>query len=237
MEKIENYPVEDYKDKTYGMIKASLNLIPVAGGAVSEALSTWFSSPVEKRREKWNEELHKVVTNLQNVLENPTELFENEIFITTVLRATEIAVKSHQNEKIQYLKNIVFNSAILIDMDDTKKMLYLEIISSYTPLHIILLNYMNNPKQKIEKLPNNQVLTCSYSDFIFRCISELENDKIILKKLQKDLFNDGLITTMDYSDTVYHANPSGKNETPEEIPTVQECTTYFGKDFLRYLDM
>lgn len=237
MKKIEDYPIENYKDKLFGMTKAGVNLIPTYGGAISETLSTWFSSPVEKRRQKWNEELVQIITELQEERNNLEKLFENEMFITTVLRATEIAIKSHQDEKIQYLKSIVINSVLLTDMDDTKKMLYLEIIGSYTPLHIILLNYMDNPKKKLEKLPNNQKFSCLYSDFIFECIPELENDEIILKKLQKDLFNDGLITTMNYGDISYSANPSGKNEILEEIPSVQDCTTHFGKDFLRYLDM
>jgi hypothetical protein len=72
-------------------------------------------SPATKRRDTWIDEYLSKAYQLIiekvafSVVEN---LPNNELFITAVLQATSIAVRNHQKEKLEALKNAVVNSVL-----------------------------------------------------------------------------------------------------------------------------
>jgi len=65
--------------------------------------------------------------------------------VTAVLEATRIAMRTHQEEKLEALRNMVINSALPNSLDDVKNSIFLGMIDTLTPLHIIVLKYLNYP--------------------------------------------------------------------------------------------
>lgn len=229
---ITSYPNEEKKDKIYNTLKAIVSDVPIVGGTVSELLFSFFSKPVDKRREKWFNDLAETIINLEENAKGINDIVNSDIFITTVLKTTEIAIKTHQEEKLEYLKNIVKNSILIEDIGEMEKIIFLEIISDYTPLHIKVLLFMSNPKKCLkEKSYKNRFTNCAYREFLLEYIPEVKGKEMILKKIEKDLYNDGLTFNSEYINSTY----SYYGNVPENIPDLKENITSFGKMFFRYL--
>lgn len=69
------------------------------------------------------------------------ELLKNEGFISTLLHATQIAIRTHQKEKLEALKNAVLNSALKTAPEDDYKILFLSFIDNFTIAHVKLLKF------------------------------------------------------------------------------------------------
>lgn len=90
-------------DAIYALVKGAVSAIPLAGGAVSELFGLYVASPLQKRQEKWLESLLEKIKELEKKsarfsIEN---LQKNEVFISSLLQATQIAIRNHQEEKLK----------------------------------------------------------------------------------------------------------------------------------------
>ena len=109
--------VESDADKAHRVIRTFLSAIP---GAV-EIFNSLLLPPLERRREKWMVEVTAAVNELidsRNL--SIDELKSNEQFITTLLHASNAAIRNHQSEKIGRGNNTCprsgSNRAILISI-------------------------------------------------------------------------------------------------------------------------
>ena len=85
MSDIPDRPEKSAADVAYGVVKAAVSGIPVAGGPAAELLGLIFGPPLERRREQWLEQLGDAVKELQDrdAELTPEKLSQNEAFITT----------------------------------------------------------------------------------------------------------------------------------------------------------
>jgi hypothetical protein len=94
------------------------------------------------------------------------ELLNNEGFISTLLHAIQIAIRTHQKEKLEALKNAVLNSALKTAPEDDYKTLFLSFIDNFTIAHVKILKFFydlpNSPNYifklnqiKIDEIKNN----------------------------------------------------------------------------------
>jgi len=134
-------------DVAYTVVKAALSAVPIAGGPAAELVGLVFGPPLEKRREKWLEQLADAVKEVQDKVSEltPEKLSKNEAFVTTVLRATEIAVRTHQQEKLEALRNAVVSAALPDAPDETLQQIFLNHADTLTPWHLLILNFLDNP--------------------------------------------------------------------------------------------
>src|SRR5271154_2200053 len=112
MADIPELPKKSAADLSYGITKAVVSAIPVGGGAAAEIMGIVFGSPLERRREEWFKRLAELVNEIQeHVAElTPEKLSENEAFVSTAIHASQIALRTHQQEKLDALRNAVINS-------------------------------------------------------------------------------------------------------------------------------
>lgn len=87
---------------------------------------------IEKLKEK--SDVYKL-ENLQN----------NDQFISTITAATQIAIKTHSEEKLAALKNATMNSITQSD-ENLEQPLFLNLIDTLTPLHIRVLKHFYRAK-------------------------------------------------------------------------------------------
>jgi hypothetical protein len=94
--------------------KAVLSAIPIAGGPLSEFFSALLVPPLTKRREEWLQSIADRLKALEGKVEGFSieALKDNEMFVTVFMHATQIAIRNHQREKIEALRNAVINVAL-----------------------------------------------------------------------------------------------------------------------------
>jgi hypothetical protein len=79
-------------------------------------------------------------------------LANNEMFITTFTCALTIAIRNHQEEKIEALRNAVLNTALINSTEEEDlHLMFLNFVDAFTPWHIRILVFFNNPKEYCQK--------------------------------------------------------------------------------------
>ena len=58
-------PKPDRRDTAYALTRAGLSSVPYIGGAAVEVLPLLLASPLERRREKWMEEVGQALRDLE----------------------------------------------------------------------------------------------------------------------------------------------------------------------------
>ena len=214
-------------DYAHAGVKLLLPLIPVFGGTAAEFFSFVISPPLVKRRDEWLIDIFDRLVSLEEKTErfNIANLSENENFISMLLYATQSAMRTHQKEKLDALKNAVVNSVLIPDIEENMQMIFINIIDRYTPWHLIILKFLDDPR----KFGDEKGITYSqYGMGAKSSILEYANPKLKGKKefygqIVKDLYYNGLI------------NLESLHTTMSENGMFQSNTTKMGKDFLRFI--
>lgn len=217
----------DFKDRGHKAAQLVLNEIPFVGGLLTEILNEIVTPSLERRRNEW---LNNLVTNVVQ-LEQKVEGFkieslsENDKFITCVLEATQIALRTHQQLKLECLRNAVINAAIMGDIDDDKINIYLHLIQVFGENHLKLLLFLKSPKQFFDNqgITHPSFFSGSPLTLIEIAYPDLKGEKEYLNKIIMDLYQNGLINTQSLSTTM---TGSG---------IYSSRTTNFGNDFLLFV--
>jgi len=206
---------------TGGRVLSSL----IPGG--TELLNAIIMPPIEKRRTEWIKKIAEDVEVLKEKMEefNPTKLSENESFVTTVLNATSFAMKTHQKEKLDALRNSIMNSALPNAPEDDLQSIYLNLVDAFTPLHIEFLEFFNtsiNPTKYINKDYWGEWTDIGQAFWLLRG-TQNGISKEMAKKIAKDLENSSLIDTFSGPMTIGPNYTSGWS------------VTELGKGFLHFI--
>lgn len=169
--------------------KALIAGIPILGGPIIEIIDSVQSNRLAARHEEWLRNLNDRLTKIEYKVD---ELGNSEFFTSSLIKATEIASKSHEKEKRDYLANALINSIDLESSMQTTVMIYYNLIDAYTILHIKVLDFFNNPSQHTEEIAALYG-TSSPGLLLENCREFRKVDKDLLKKVVNDLQNDGLI--------------------------------------------
>jgi hypothetical protein len=129
------------------LVKATVSAIPVFGGPGAELLDIVIGPSLVKRRDRWIEELGEIVEELRRRLDgfDPHDLEGNEVFVSTVLATTILALKTHEDEKLRSFRNAVLNSVLPGAPDGYEQMTFLRLVDEVTPLHVHMLMLLDNP--------------------------------------------------------------------------------------------
>jgi hypothetical protein len=154
MSDIPKEPERSAADVAHTIVKAVISAVPYAGGPVAELLGLVFGPPLEKRQKKWVQDLADSVNEIQQKVAGLTaaRLSENEVFVTTALHATEIAIRTHQQEKLEALRNAVVNSARPGPPDETLQQIFLNCVDTLTPLHLRTLSFLDDSELALKQL-------------------------------------------------------------------------------------
>jgi len=224
---ISKIPQKSAGDHVHKAIRIAASGIPVVGGCVTEIFTAIITPPLERRRDEWVQSIAVELINLKKVEEGFSidKLSDNESFITTVTHATQAAIRNHQKEKIEALRNAVLNSAMPNPPNDDLQLIFINQIDILTPWHLRLLALLDNPieigKQKGVTYPNWQ--QSSRKAIVEYIYPELKDKPEFTSMLAKDLFNRGLISTDTITVGMLH------------IGLFQSCTTTMGKQFIEFI--
>jgi hypothetical protein len=97
----------------------------------------------------------------------------NESFLTVVLQATSIALRNHQKEKLEALRNAIINSVLPSSANDDIKLIFIDLVDQLKVPHLRLLRmlyepgrYSNEETVFLNDLENNKHLYCYCSETI-----------------------------------------------------------------------
>lgn len=220
---MEKYPVETpATDLVVGSTKAAISMIPIAGAPLVEILNMLVTPTLQKRRDTWFEELGEKLKELEEKKYLTWEDLENnETFIDISIKATELALKTSQIEKLEALKNALLNSAKRDSVDISMQQIFLSYIDTFTVWHIKLLKLFDNPQEYASKLQH--ISAGGLDNLINIAYPELTSKDEFVKQIFKDLYSKGLLNTESISGMM---TVSG---------ILSRRTTTMGQNFIKYI--
>lgn len=143
---INDCPKPNDHDIAHTVVKAGLSAIPIIGGPVSELLSLVVTPSLVKRRDKWIESIAKALKELERHIEDfkIENLRENDSFVSAVMYASGVAIRNHQVEKLEALKNAVLNAAIPNAPEEDYQLMFFNFVDSLTEGHLRMLKILDD---------------------------------------------------------------------------------------------
>jgi hypothetical protein len=234
-------PEQDKGDTAYAAGRALLSAIPVAGGAAVELFQFIITPPIEKRRNDWMKEIGQAVQNLeQNKGVAMEELKSNDVFIDTLLQASQIALRNSQEEKREALKNAVLNVALPDSPEQALIQVFLEWIDIFTVWHLKILSLIDEPEKHLrvsseldmdelkqqwlrEREASSDLETGGFILFLEAIYPELNEKKSFYPQIVRGLYAHGLISIEDLRNILWDG-------------ILVRRSTELGVQFLRFIE-
>jgi hypothetical protein len=193
--------------------KAALSMIPIAGGAAAELFALVLAPPLERRRDTWLENLYQRLKQVEEQIAgfHFEDLQNNEVFVSAALQATQSALRTHQQRKLDALQNAVLNVALGKSLDEEKQVVFLGLIDALSVTHLELLKLFNDR-----------------SAYPMDCMAQLRERRGLTDPMVIDLDNRGLLN----DPRPYVA----RNRESEDSLIIQDWTLRpLGKEFLSFI--
>jgi hypothetical protein len=169
------------------MGRALLGSLPVVGSAAVEFFQTVVVPPLQRRQAAWMDAVAKALEELRERGKlSFDELSRNEPFITAVTRAAEAARKTHQQTKLDALRNAVLNVALSPAVDDAQTQMHINYVDELTDWHLRVLACAQ--ETTVAEDDGRSVGT-----IIKRAFPELKDRGEFCEQVWKDLFDRGLV--------------------------------------------
>jgi len=211
-------PTQSNGDAVHAVVKAGLSAIPIVGGPAVELFQYVIQPPLEKRRVEWMAQIGEKLEELETNGLKLDELQENEEFVTAVMHATQIALRTHQTEKLNALRNAIVNVAKGSAPDEVLQNVFLNLVDTFTEMHLQILKVFQSPT------PPSGVSMGGLSTVLEHCIPALRGQQELYKQLWKDLYSRGLLNT------------EGLNITMTASGLGEKRTTGIGDAFLNFIE-
>jgi hypothetical protein len=254
----------DNSDKNYNMVKGFVNSLSPVGSLLGGFFESYIVSPATKRSYKF---LEILVRELE-VLKSKIELvdFESPVFQTTFMQACQIAVRTHKEQKLEALRNIVLNSSIPTSLEDDVLAMFLNWIDGFTALHISTLKHLHYlDRYALEELytyfpmleQNRTIYNQVLKDLADRSLISLTENYTTEEDDDDDIYLQRMgfpkpLTSLSYQHSVGYHRPKKREEIKmktfkhrEDIDTLlqnnrsysqESKTTELGKQFIRFIE-
>lgn len=204
-------------DVAHAIAKAGLSIIPGVGGPAVELFQYLVQPPLERRRAEWMRSVGEKLQELDAKGVDIEKLGQNEEFISAVMHASQIALRTHQNEKRDALRNAVFNVAAGQSPGEALEQMFFEWIDSLSVLHIQILKLFQHPT------PPPNMSMGGLGSVLEHNMPKLRGHGHIYNQVWKDLYFRGLVNTEGMNVTMSGSGLSSKR------------TTEIGDAFLRFV--
>ena len=209
-------------DHAHAIVRAGLGAIPVVGTAAIELFNAVIAPPLANRRDKWMEAVAFGLEDLARKIDGFSidALKDNDAFISAVMHASQVAIRSHQAEKHQALRNAVLNVASGNAPDEDRQWMFLHFVDTLTPWHLRVLKFFEDPASCADV---SNIGMGGLSNVIERAFPDLRGQREFYDVVFEDLITRGLISKVGL-----HVTMSGHGLT-------QKRTTKMGDEFLAFI--
>jgi hypothetical protein len=186
-------------DHLLTLTRVGISAIPVVGSPAVELFHALVTPPLQKRQLEWIEMIAEGLRNLEAKFDTIIDdLKSNDGFVDTLLQASQAAARTSQQEKKEALRNAVLNAALPESPDESRQLIFINWVESFTPWHLRILKLFANPLawfKESGRTPPEYHISSSLSGLLADAYPELKNDRPFYEKICKDLYNDGLLST------------------------------------------
>ena len=176
-------------DTAHVIAKAGLSAIPIVGGPAAELFQHVVQPPLEKRRLEWMAAVGERLEELEKDGLKLEDLENNEQFISTVMHASQIALRTHQQAKLDALRNAVLNVALGQAPEEALQHLFLTFVDSFTGLHLQILAFFQTPPSSAGMYMGG------LANVLEQGIPSLRGRRAIYDQFWSDLYTRGLVNT------------------------------------------
>jgi hypothetical protein len=127
-------------DIIYNAVKAFINFFP-AGSLISYPYETYVKSPADKRLDDFLLNLIEAIQEIEYKVESFSP--DSPIFQTALLSALGIAMRHHQEQELEALRNAVLNAAMPTAPEADIQRIFLNWLDGFTSRHLMLLKYLH----------------------------------------------------------------------------------------------
>ncbi len=145
------------------------------------------------------------------------KLQNDERFISAVMHASQLALRTHQKEKLTALRSAIVNVAKGQSPDEAIQHMFLDFIDSLSELHIQILKLFESPT------PPPNMSMGGLSSVLEYNMPQLKGRRDIYDQFWKDLYSRGLVNT------------DGLHTTTSGSGLCQKRTTHLGDQFLKFI--
>jgi hypothetical protein len=210
----------------HASVRAALGSIPLVGAAAAELFGLVVAPPLERRRNEWMREVGEALSRAH--AENTIDLeraSHDDTFIDTALQASQLALRNHQQEKIQALCNAVVNAAAPQAPSASLQQFFLRLVDEFTVWHLRLLTLFHGPEawftQHGNAWPN--LHTGGLSHVVEAAFPELRGRRDLYDQFWRDLYLRGMVSTEHLHTTMTGGGLAAKR------------TTELADQFLRFI--
>ncbi len=227
-------PVVGGLDLVHLTAKGTISGIPVAGGILAEWFNFLVASPLERRTAQWMRSIAEGLRALESrCLIDFNDLHYNENFTTVMVRATQAAMRNHQDDKVRALRNAVLNAAVEIDVDDDIQALFIDYVDRFTPSHLLILTYICENEDALSNVDSYESL---FTEIVQRA-PNMSARKREFRMFCSDLTNTGLLNVSidvdDFPSDVRGGDFITNEPRDPNLPMVK--VTDLGRRFLAYI--
>ena len=207
------------------LVNAAAGSIPVTA-FIATLYNDYINGQWQERRELWEDTFEKKFKKLE------AEIGKDRIknvsnFASLFASATHAAMTDIEQDKIEYYATSVINAIKQERGEYSKVHVFLNLLRELTNKHLGLLYYLQNPIKNAELPEKTQGYAnrSLHSDLIARC-PWLSDDEELLKKIMKDLYNNGLtkLEGITFGRVEYNCSQYA-----------QKYTTKLGDEFLAFI--
>ena len=229
-DQVSGRPRRNVDDAAQALVRGAVGAIPLVGAGVGE-LFNWMVTPsLEKRRDDWIESLERRIRNLETRGVDLQALREDEVFLTTVMEASRAALITHEDEKLEALRNAVVNAAMPGAPDATMQSLFLNAVRDLAPWHLRILKWFQDPRGWCVRhgidLPTRDS-SMSLGVFLEMSMPELKDRSEFYRLILTEFFRREFMTTQSVD--------IGMSPTPSEL--YAKRLTALGNEFIRFIEV
>lgn len=182
-------PKQSKGDVAHALTKAGLSAVPIVGGPGVELFQLVVQPPLEKRRTEWMEQVAEGLKKLEATGLSIESLRDNEQFVSAVMHASQIALRTHQEEKRQALRNALLNVASGQAPDEALQLMFLNFIDVFTEWHLRILKLFQAPP------PQQALVSGGLSHVLENAFLELRGQREFYDSIWRDLYLRSLVNT------------------------------------------
>ncbi|WFU34067.1 hypothetical protein QA635_06405 [Bradyrhizobium brasilense] len=179
-------------------LKAAVGALPVVGGTLNEFLAFVIGDPAQERRDDFMKATLERVIALEVTSERlrPENLRDNEQFQATFIQAVRLATTTASADKKKLLQNAIINSAVG-DVDETVRLLFVQMLDRITPMHAVLLSFFDNPRSNTAAVRKAESISLggAFAHLIEAAFPEIHSNGELMTRMVLDLHSMGLTTT------------------------------------------
>jgi len=171
-------PATSYIDRLHSLMRGTFGSAPIGGGLAAELFGMFVVSPYQRRLQGWFESVADRLKALEGKQEiSLAELAENEVFVSTLMQATQAAVRTHREEKIFLLRHAVLAAAVGFPVSADLQSVFIRYVDELTPVHFVLLGFIHDNEDILRQFESYEKLLM---EFVIKAGITLSGDEFRL---------------------------------------------------------